>query len=407
MDKILEIKLKNKGAKNYFKILSEIASIRGGKIKDGESYTNSKTSMIFIDAYDNEFSMKPSHILEGRWSPLTYNKNENPDYYFQKLNKIAKQRGGSIKKGEVYINSVTKITFIDQLNNEFKLTPGNLLSGKWSPLEKNRSEHICRQIVEQVYDKKFPSDYSTVKQKNGNRLQLDGYCKELNIAFEYQGEQHFIGWGSNKEKRKKSLAEIQKRDKEKSEQCKMKGILLLKINYYKDLNKPLDLISHTINFIKKSYIDLNMTIPLFLSKISIDKIKIDFTKISEVKKMYDELEAIVLKKGGRIKEGEVYINNVTKMTFIDEFNNEFSMSPSKIKSGRWSPYINGYIFDNPDYHFKELEKIALAKGGRIKEGERYVKNKEKMIFIDKLGNEFSACPNNIKNGRWSPFERKR
>lgn len=385
--------------------LNKIALSKDGKIKEGQVYVNNMTKITFIDKLGNEFKMKSSHIKDGHWSPYESGNVYDINYHMEELKKIAKSRGGRIKDGEIYINSRTKITFIDQLNNEFKITPGNVKSGKWSPFEKNRSEHICRQIVEQIYKNKFPSDYSTLKQSNGNRLQLDGYCKELEIAFEYQGEQHFIGWGNNQEKKNKSLIGIQRRDKEKEIQCKQKNITLLKINYYKELKKPIDLIKQTVESIKQSYINLNLKIPNFLLIFPLEEIKIKFNDISALKKMYEDLEVIVSKNGGKIKEGEVYIDNATKMIFIDVKGNEFSMAPSKIKMGRWSPYENRYIFNNPEYHFKELEKIAREKGGQIKEGEVYVKNKIKMLFIDKFGNEFSACPNNIKNGRWSPYER--
>ena len=44
--------------------------------------------------------------------------------------------------------------------------------------------------------------------------------------------------------------------------------------------------------------------------------------------------------------------NFTKMIFIDKLGNEFKMSPQKVKSGQWSPFESGYVYNNPDYHLK-------------------------------------------------------
>lgn len=362
--------------------------------------------MTFIDELGNEFSMKPSHIKDGHWSPYVSKNFISIDYHMNELQKIVKQRGGKIKEGQTYINNRTKMIFIDQLGNEFEMQPSNVKLGKWSRYEKNCSEHICRQIIEQLYNNKFPSNYNLLTQSNGNRLQLDGYCENLNIGFEYQGQQHFVGWGNTPEKKLKSLIEIQRRDKEKEIKCKEKNILLLKINFYQNLQNIQSLIEQTFNDVKLSYLNLNLEIPLFLLNFPLNTIKIDLTKISNLVKMYNELEVIVMNKGGKIKDGEVYINNATKMTFIDKFGNEFKMTPGKVKSGQWSPYESGYIFNNPNYHMEELKKIALSKGGKIKEGEMYINNMTKMTFIDKSGNEFQVRPNNIKNGRWSPYEAK-
>jgi hypothetical protein len=54
------------------------------------------------------------------------------------------------------------------------------------------TEEMCRFIIEILLDKKFPrTSPDWLVNREGNRMILDGYCKELNIAFEYNGEQHY------------------------------------------------------------------------------------------------------------------------------------------------------------------------------------------------------------------------
>ena len=363
--------------------------------------------MTFIDKLGNEFEMQPNNIKSGQWSPFeSRTVRNNSEYHIKQLQEIVSAKGGKIKDGEQYINTSTKMTFIDQLGNEFQMQPNSVKSGKWSPYEKNCSEHICRQIIEQLYDKKFPSTWNIIKREEGKNLQLDGYCQELKIAFEYQGEQHTTGWffRDDKNKQEKSLMEITVRDTEKKQACKDLGILLLEINHYKKINNIEDIIAQTIVDVKKSYESHNQELPYFISILNINEIKVDLSKISHLVLMQKELDKIAIEKGGKIKEGEQYINSSTKMTFIDKFDNEFQMTPNKVKQGRWSPYESGRVFNNPEYHMKQLQDIVSKKGGRIKEGEVYIGANNKMTFIDKLDNEFEMSPSNLKSGQWSPFE---
>lgn len=387
----------------HMKQLEDIALSKGGRIKEGEFYLNNRTKMTFIDKNGYEFQMSADSVKSGSWSPYEAGSVSDAKYHMKELREIAKSKGGKIKKGEKYINSKEKITFIDKLGNEFQQEPRNIKSGKWSPYEKNCSEHICRQIIEQLYSAKFNSCWNTIKRVGKRNLQLDGYCPELKIAFEYQGIQHIQGWKSKKE----SLELIKQRDKEKKQICKDMGILLLEINYYKKINDVLDIINTTIKDIKESYKNNNLSIPEHIDNFDIKKISIDFSKINNSTLMYEQLEKIAKSKGGRIKEGENYINSYTKMTFIDKFGNEFKMNSSSVKRGYWSPYESKHVFNDPEYHIKQLEKIAKSKGGKIKKGEKYINTKTKMIFIDKQGNEFEKTPNDIKNGLWSPHEVKR
>ena len=389
---------------SHFKILSEIAQLRLGKIKDGEIYVNNSTKLAFIDKLGNEFEMSPNKIKIGQWSPYESGKVRDSEYHTKQLEEIALLKGGKIKEGEVYVNNATKMNFIDKLGNEFKIKPSAVKNGRWSPYEQNCSEHICRQIIEQLYNKQFPSSWDIIKREGKKNLQLDGYCQELKIAFEYQGVQHTTGWnGKDKKFQQQSLIEIQKRDKEKKQLCIEKDILLLEINYYKNVKNSQDIINQTIEDVKKSYIKNNILIPDFITNCDIEKIKIDLTKISNLVIMQEELEEIVFEKGGKIKEGEVYIGSTTKMTYIDKLGNEFKMSPSAVKTGNWSPYEAGNIRDS-EYHMIQLQEIVKSKGGKIKEGEIYVNSKTKMTFIDKDGYEFEMSPDHIKRGQWSPYE---
>ena len=97
---------------------------------------------------------------------------------------------------------------------------------------KYTDEQECRDILEKLTKKKFPTirpDFLKNPQTKHN-LELDGYCKELKLAFEYDGEQHYRPMryrGSNKK-----FEKIQQLDSLKDELCKKHGIVLIRIPYF-------------------------------------------------------------------------------------------------------------------------------------------------------------------------------
>lgn len=108
----------------------------------------------------------------------------------------------------------------------WKATPSKIKHGTGCPLcRRFLNEEKCRYIFEQLTGKLFPTDNSAL----GCRLQLDGYCQELNLAFEYQGRQHYelVAWNKDI----KVLKGQQKRDRKKKKLCKEKGIPLIEITF--------------------------------------------------------------------------------------------------------------------------------------------------------------------------------
>lgn len=91
-------------------------------------------------------------------------------------------------------------------------------------------EELCRLYIERLTGKKFPkaSPSWLVHRSTGRRLQLDGYCEELKIAFEHDGEQHYT-YPNTWHKTEKEYEESCERDKLKNLYCKENGVKLIRI----------------------------------------------------------------------------------------------------------------------------------------------------------------------------------
>jgi hypothetical protein len=97
-----------------------------------------------------------------------------------------------------------------------------------------RSEKMCTKIFENLLSHKFPK----VRPNFLQGLELDGYCQELKIAFEYNGIQHyeispFIPYDTEEELNKRK-----ERDQRKIELCNQQDIKLCVIPYTYNYQEP-------------------------------------------------------------------------------------------------------------------------------------------------------------------------
>lgn len=99
--------------------------------------------------------------------------------------KISKKYGG-ICLSPNYINARTKLQWKCKENHEFSKTYDKVSQGHWCPqcnYHKSTTEKIIRQVFEFIFKKKFPTvKPSWLLNKEGNRLELDGFNEELNLA---------------------------------------------------------------------------------------------------------------------------------------------------------------------------------------------------------------------------------
>ena len=99
----------------------------------------------------------------------------------------------------------------------------------WCPYcPKSRSEKLCREILQEYTGLSFTSIRPNLLKNDvsGHNLELDGFCEDLRLAFEYQGKQHdeYIPFFHRKEG---DFERQQDRDKLKLDLCKKHDIDVL------------------------------------------------------------------------------------------------------------------------------------------------------------------------------------
>ncbi len=122
-----------------------------------------------------------------------------------------------------------------------------------------KSERMCREIFQSFMGYNFPKKRPEFLQG----LELDGFCKELKISFEYQGRQHYedIPFFHRTEN---SLEELQERDRLKKELCQKNGITLIEIPHTYDHRDK----EGMENFVMQKLVEGKFLLKIFLPSIN-------------------------------------------------------------------------------------------------------------------------------------------
>ena len=98
----------------------------------------------------------------------------------------------------------------------------------------SRGEIICRQILERKFGKKFDKerpDFLRNPVTGGDKnLELDCYNRELGLALEYNGRQHY-DFVPHFHKNKEAFMNQKYRDEMKRTKCRENGISLIEVPY--------------------------------------------------------------------------------------------------------------------------------------------------------------------------------
>ena len=218
--------------------MHKIAAERNGKCLSTE-YINIKTKLKWECAEGHTWEATPNNVKNGSWCLIC---SGSASLTIEEMHKIAAERNGKCLSTE-YINTDTKIKWECAEGHTWEATPNSVKFGSWcGRCHIYYSEELCRTTFEQLFNKDFvktrPHWLVGIK---GHALELDGYCEDYKIAFEYNGEQHYRNLPFHKNK---ILEEIKVSDNLKLSLCRENGVYLFVITYKDDLTQLPQLIKN-------------------------------------------------------------------------------------------------------------------------------------------------------------------
>ncbi len=361
--------------------LHKIAYERGG-VCLSDSYINQTTKLKFKCGKKHIFESSPSSIFRGTWCPFCAGKHKNS---IETMHKIAKKNGGKCLSTD-YTNVFTKLLWECANGHQFHSIPKHVINGHWCPnCTIYLNEQRCRYILETLFDTKFLKDRDVL-----NGYELDGYNKDLKLAFEYHGKQHFEYVDFFYSRGDTNLEERKKRDKLKENLCKELGIELLIIPY---TVTPDDHVTFIVNELKKRGFHFK-----------VNPKNITFEQYSHTRSELNEIQKIAKNKGG-VCLSTSYVNVDSKMDFICKNGHSFSSTPYNIKNlNRWCRkcFYSERAGASQRLRPNEMCEIAKEKGWECLSNE-YTNARTKLLWKCGEGHLFERTLGHVKEGRGCPI----
>lgn len=214
-------------------------------------------------------------------------KTESKEIKFKKLQQKAIEMGGSLVSKQ-WLGCSVRHDF--EMNGvPFQLTPKEVTRGQWIQDRGLVTEPICRQVLEHLFGYKFNKTKQVLTaDKTGSKkaLELDGYCQELNIAFEYQG--HPSHWDSSHS----TYEETVKTDTIKKETCQKLGVTLIVIEKIKEKKYDSDIFfSRVLALVNDAFSGKE------LPALNTAGFKIDFSTIHHSQEQMKKMQDVAVQNG--------------------------------------------------------------------------------------------------------------
>ena len=212
------------------------------------SYTSCKTKVAWRCSLGHEWQATPGSVLykkckhghkwqatpkkvlrAGTWCPHCA---KTAPIGLRRVQAHAVSLGGQCLTTS-YQNSIQKLEWMCRLGHTWSTSANNvMIKGTWCPkcaATTWRTESDVRCVFEAIF---FPAAFQACFPHFLDGLQLDGYCPELRLAFEYQGEQHYDSNHFFHSRDPTSFRKQQERDEAKAKRCQETGIRLVIVPYF-------------------------------------------------------------------------------------------------------------------------------------------------------------------------------
>ena len=212
-------------------------------------YIDAKTDVIIICPKHGEFTQTPSNHLKGEKcrgcsnEKLANERRKPLENFINESNEIHGE--GTYDYSQVnYVNSHTEVIIICSKHGKFFQKPSKHLIGQGCPKCKNNYKgeiavrnFLIKNKIEFEEQKRFKNC------KDVYSLPFDFYLPKYNLCIEFDGIQHFKpikrSYKMTDDKIEKNFKYIQKHDQIKNDYCKNNGIILIRLNNLKTVEKEL------------------------------------------------------------------------------------------------------------------------------------------------------------------------
>jgi hypothetical protein len=226
-----------------------------------------------------------------------------------------------------------------------------------------------------------------LKNERGRQMELDGYASSLNLAFEYQGHQHYK-LVSFFHKRSTEFERRQGDDACKRKLCREHGVMLLEIPYHIPHDKLQTYLAKRLEALRLA-INLNES-PVTVGQLGVWR-----------RKNLEEMQNIAAARGGKLLS-KFYVNSETKLHWRCAEGHTWEAIPNSIKRGSWCRKCGFSRSAMKRAHtIDEMQALAKAKGG-VCLSVNYRNIKSRLLWRCAAGHEWETQASVIVGGHWCP-----
>ena len=371
-------------------VAQKLAQSRNGECLSLK-YQNSWSPLQWRCENHHEWDQSLSVIKAGTWCPKCAVSGHGQG--IGEMQSIATLRGGACLSSN-YVNARSKLLWqCRHKHKPWEATPDDIKRGRWCPsCASSLGERIVRAYFEAVFQVSFlrvrPNFLKNPK--TGENLELDGYNKDLGIAFEHQGRQHFspkdfFKWGHEEKSLRIRLDQL------KRNLCAEAGVKLVEIPSVPD-RLPL---GHLKQFLIDEFLKLGIRHSEFPDLSTLDLSDAFSPDSAEILK---EMKSIAAARGGMCLS-RTYLTYHAKLIWKCGVtgHQEWTATPAKILAGRWCPECGG----RKKKTLADAQRLAESFSGRCL-SKRYASNKKKLHWECPHGHSWDASYDSVSRGSRCP-----
>ena len=364
--------------------MQNYAKTKGGKCLSAE-YVNNHEKLLWECEKRHRWYAKWIDIHNDHWCPVC---NTHKRVSQETINELVRNRKGKL---------ISKYHKDKKLILRLECDNGHHWTASWNSIHRGTWCRYCSQGTSQRLTKNYFEHFTGqkfitsrpewLKNKKGKRLELDGYAKNISVAFEYQGEQHYkylphVTHGTPLEK-------VQEHDQIKRELCAKKGIILIEIPY----NISSDMLGAYIlgQCKERNILIIHDDIP------ALEQLRVSIPSNLELCRYFART------KGGKCLS-EVYLNFLHKMFWECDKGHRWYATWKSVYRGTWCPVCAKNI--RPEkrrrYTIEMLREYAKQKGGNCLSGD-YRNTKQKFLWKCSVGHRWMTTWNSVRDSHtWCP-----